>query len=105
VRFLYGLEKPEILLWDDMEAHFNPRLLTGMAEWFSDLLKENKQIVLTTHSLEAARMIAGINEEKAGISLLSLQDNILRQKRMSYKEVEELQESGVDPRVAEPFML
>ncbi|MEM4311716.1 MAG: AAA family ATPase [Nitrososphaerales archaeon] len=104
-RILYELEKPAVLLWDDIEAHFNPRILSALAEWFSDILKDGKQIVLSTHSLEAAKIIAGFNEDKANIFLTSLKDNILKTKKLKLSEVEELLKAGVDIRLAEPFLL
>jgi len=104
-KILYELEKPKILLWDDVEAHFNPRMLSSIAAWFSGLLDEDVQIIVTTHSLEAAKIIAAMAEEKATIYLNSLEDNILKVKRLKLKEVEEMAEAGIDVRVAEPFLL
>jgi len=104
-RILYEVEKPKVLLWDDVEAHFNPRILLSIAEWFSDMVTNGNQVILTTHSLEAARTIAGLSEENAKIYLLSLDNNILRTKELTLKEIEELLETGVDVRVAEPLLL
>jgi len=104
-RMLYEVEKPNILLWDDVEAHFNPRILLRIAEWFYDITAANKQVVLTTHSLEAARTIAGFSEEIARIYLLSLEDGVLKTREMKLEDVEELLKAGVDVRVAEPLLL
>ncbi|MCP8309393.1 MAG: ATP-binding protein, partial [archaeon] len=68
-KILYELEKPKILLWDDIESHFNPRILSSISEWFYDLLEDGRQVILTTHSIEATKIIAGLNEEKTWIYL------------------------------------
>lgn len=104
-RILYELEKPRILLWDDIESHFNPRILSSIAEWFYDLLEDGRQVVLTTHSIEATKIIAGLNEEKAGIYLTSLENNVLKTKKLTLKEVIEYSEAGIDIRVAERSLL
>ena len=103
-RILYEIEKPEVLLWDDVEAHLNPRILLSIAGWFSDIVDEGRQVIVTTHSLEAARTIAGLNEEKAKIYLLSLENNILKTKEFTLEEVDKLVEAGIDVRVAEPLL-
>ncbi len=104
-RILYELEKPKVLLWDDIEAHLNPRMLLSIAEWFFDIVENGNQVIITTHSLEAARTIAGLNEEKTAIYLTSLEDNVLKAKRLTLKDVDEFLEAGIDVRVAEPFLL
>ena len=104
-RILYELEKPKVLLWDDIEAHFNPRMLLSIAEWFFDLVEKGNQVIFSTHSLEAARTIASLNEEKAAIYLTSLEENYLKAKSLTLKDMEEFLEAGIDVRVAEPFLL
>ncbi|MCP8309240.1 MAG: AAA family ATPase [archaeon] len=104
-RILYELEKPKILLWDDIESHFNPRILSSIAEWFYDLLEDGRQVILTTHSIEATKIIAGLNEEKTWIYLTSLENNVLKTKRLTLKEVIEYSEAGIDIRVAERSLL
>ncbi|MHC1610061.1 MAG: AAA family ATPase [Candidatus Methanospirareceae archaeon] len=104
-RILYELEKPKVLLWDDIEAHLNPRMLLSIAEWFFDIVENGNQIIITTHSLEAARTIAGLNEEKAKIYLTSLEKGNLKVKSLELKEIEEYLEAGIDVRVAEPLLL
>lgn len=104
-RTLYELENPKILLWDDIEAHLNPRMLLNVAEWFYDIVENGNQVIFTTHSLEAARTIAGLNEEKAAIYLTSLENGTLKTRRLTLKDVEEYLEAGIDVRVAEPFLL
>jgi hypothetical protein len=104
-RILYELEKPKVLLWDDIEAHLNPRMLLNIAEWFFDIVENGNQIIITTHSLEAARTIAGLNEEKARIYLTSLEKSNLKAKSLTLKEMEEYIDAGIDVRVAEPILL
>lgn len=104
-RILFEVVKPEVLLWDDVESHFNPRILLSIAEWFSDILDEGKQVIVSTHSLEAARTIAGLNEEKARIYLTSLDNGILKVRELTLDEVERYLEAGIDVRVAEPMLL
>jgi predicted ATPase len=104
-KMLYEIEKPKVLLWDDIESHFNPRMTLSIANWFSDLIEKGNQIVLTTHSLEAARTIASLNEEKARIYLTALDKNIFKTKSLALEEVEDLLKAGIDIRVAEPMLL
>jgi len=104
-RILYELENPKVLLWDDIEAHLNPRMLLNIAGWFFDIVEDDNQIIITTHSLEAVRTIAGINEEKAAIYLTSLEKGALKTKKLTLKEIEEFSEAGIDVRVAEPLLL
>jgi AAA15 family ATPase/GTPase len=104
-RILCEWVKPKIILWDDIESHLNPRILRHIAEWFSDLLKNGKQIIISTHSLEAAKLIAGVNEEDTSICLTLLEDSYLKTKNIKLKELENLENAGIDPRVAEAFFL
>jgi hypothetical protein len=104
-KILYELEHPKVLLWDDIEAHLNPRMLLSLAEWFFDILEKGDQVIVTTHSLEAARTIAGVNEEKAAIYLTALEKGTLKTRKLTLKEVEEYLDAGIDVRVAEPILL
>ncbi|MBL7117645.1 MAG: AAA family ATPase [Candidatus Syntrophoarchaeum sp.] len=104
-RILYELEKPKVLLWDDIETHLNPRMLLSIAEWFFDIVENGNQVVFTTHSLEAARTIAGLNEEKTVIYLTSLEKSNLKAEGLMLKDMEEYLDAGIDVRVAEPFLL
>jgi len=104
-KILYEVAKPEIILWDDIESHLNPRILLYIADWFSELLKNKKQVILSTHSLEATKVIAGVNEEETGIYLTSLEDSTLKTKKLTLSEVENLQEAGIDARTAEALLL
>jgi len=104
-KILYEIAKPDTLLWDDIESHLNPRILIHLADWFSELLKDGKQVILSTHSLEVTKVIAGVNEEETGIYLTSLEDSTLRTRKLTLSEVENLQEAGIDARTAEALLL
>jgi hypothetical protein len=60
-KFLFEIVDPEILLWDDIEAHLNPKILLNISEWFSTIVDNGRQVIITTHSLEAAKTIAELN--------------------------------------------
>lgn len=103
---LYELNKPKVLLWDDIESHMNPKVLLFAAQWIADLLDKGIQVIISTHSIEALRAIAGLVDDKnVKIYLLMLDDGILKSKSLSLKEVEEFWKAGIDIRVGEPFLL
>jgi len=104
-RILYELEKPKILLWDDIETYLDPRMLLDIAGWIFDIIKNGNQVVITTHSLDAVKTIAGINEENVVIYLTSLEKGALKTKKLMLKEIEEFSKAGIDIRVAEPLLL
>lgn len=104
-KILCELNRPQVILWDDIESHLNPRMLSHIADWFSDLVVEKKQVVISTHSLEATKVIAGINEENTKICITSLRNSILKTKSLTLSEVEKLHKSGIDARTAEALML
>ncbi len=103
-RILYELKKPQILLWDDVEAHMNPRMLIRIAEWFSDLVEIGVQVVVTTHSLEAVRILAEFNRN-ATIYVTSLENGILKARKLTIDDVESLLSAGVDIRMADAVVL
>jgi predicted ATPase len=104
-KILYEITQPEILLWDDVEAHFNPRILLDLSIWFLDLIERGRQVVLTTHSLEAAEIIARQSEDKAKIYLASIIDGKLRVRQITLDEIEELRRAGIDVRTAETLLI
>jgi len=87
---------PDIVLWDDVESHMNPRSLTWLAEWLADLTKE-KQVVLTTHSLEALETIANL-VENTSILKLTLTNGILNVEEYNVEDIEKLKKLGIDIR-------
>ena len=103
-RLLYEHYRPEVVLWDDIEAHLNPRLLLHVAEWFADLVDEGKQVVVSTHSLEAVKTLTTFVED-ATVLLTSLKDGILTARKIKLDELQSLARLGVDPRMAESFLL
>jgi energy-coupling factor transporter ATP-binding protein EcfA2 len=103
-RLLYEHYKPEVVLWDDLETHLNPRLLSHVVEWFADLVEEGKQVIVSTHSLEVIKkIIAYVND--ATVLLTSLRDGKLKVRRVKPDELEEWTKAGIDPRYAEVFLL
>ena len=103
-RILYEIIKPQILLWDDVEAHMNPRLLVRIAEWFSELNESGVQVVITTHSIETARMLTEFNKD-ATILVTSLKDGILKIKKITSDDLEMLTLAGIDIRMADAVIL
>ena len=103
-RLLYEHYKPEVVLWDDLETHLNPRLLSHVAEWFADLVEEGKQVIVSTHSLEVVETLTAFVED-AAVLLTSLRDGKLKVRKLGTKELEEWVKAGIDPRYAEALML
>ena len=97
-RIVVGDTNPDIILWDDVESHMNPRALTMLADWLSELVKGGKQVILTTHSLEATKIIAK-TVPNSTIIKLNLENGILLTKKYSVDEISELEEMGLDVRV------
>jgi predicted ATP-dependent endonuclease of OLD family len=104
-RLSYETFKPNLLLWDDVESHFNPKILIKLSDWFSKLIAEGKQLVLATHSLEAIQLIAGNNSENTKILLVSLNNNILSTRQLSLTEIDEFRRAGIDVRTAESMLI
>ncbi|MEM2972008.1 MAG: AAA family ATPase [Candidatus Bathyarchaeia archaeon] len=95
---LYEHIKPALLLIDDIESHMNPSLLTYVTSWLADVVKDTKLFV-STHSLEAAKIIAGVLEDyNPIIKLLELREGVLKSKDLTLEEVEELEKAGIDIR-------
>jgi len=97
-RMLVEYLKPEVILWDDVESHMNPRALQLLALWLSDLVELGKQVVVSTHSVEAARLILKLAPQ-ATLVRLELKNGTLEAKRLTVEELEKLEELGVDVRV------
>jgi hypothetical protein len=103
-RLLYEHYRPDVVLWDDLETHFNPRLLSHITEWFADLVEEGKQVIVSTHSLEVVeKIISYVND--ATVLLTSLRDGKLRVRKVKPDELKEWAKAGIDPRYAEVFLL
>ncbi len=89
---------PDLILWDDIEAHMNPRSLVYIANKLVDLVDNGKQVVVTTHSIEAARLLSGI-AEKARIVKLELTGGYLKTTPLSYEKLEKYIDLGIDVRI------
>ncbi|MET1101742.1 MAG: AAA family ATPase [Pyrodictiaceae archaeon] len=96
-RMAVEFAQPELLLWDDVEAHMNPRALQLLALWLSDLVDQGVQVVLTTHSLEAATLIAE-TAEKARLVRLTMANGELEADYYSVEDIDKLKSLGVDVR-------
>ncbi len=103
-RILFEIYQPKMLLWDDIESHLNPRMLIALADWFRELIKSGHQVILSTHSLELARVIGGVNEEETKICLSSLKNGELQTKLMTLGELENYKSLGIDVRAAEVLL-
>ncbi len=88
---------PEIVLWDDVEAHMNPRALQLLALWLAELVDGGRQVVVTSHSLEAVTTIAELCD-KATIVRLALENGELKTEYLSVEDVEKLKSLGIDVR-------
>lgn len=103
VRLLYSLLNPKALLWDDVEAHVNPKMLVSVAGWLNEVSSAGVNVVVTTHSLEAAEILAKAVSD-AKIVMLYLENGKLKSKEMEIDEVEELKKAGIDIRFAERLL-
>ena len=88
---------PQLLLWDDVESHMNPRTLQLLALWLAELVDQGKQVVVTTHSLEAATTIADMHDDTR-IVRLTLRDGKLNTEYYSVEDVDKLKTLGIDVR-------
>ena len=89
---------PEIILWDDVESHMNPRALQLLALWLAELVDKGKQIVVTTHSLEAATIIAELCENAIIVKLI-LRNGELLAEYFNVEDIDKLKSLGIDVRV------
>ncbi|BDC17455.1 AAA family ATPase [Acidianus sp. HS-5] len=89
-RILYEYLKPSIILWDDIESHFNPSLLGKVVAWFSSI---PSQVLVTTHNLDVAKDIA---KDGKCIDVDIDEDGVLITKEI--QDLEEYLKLGLDPR-------
>jgi hypothetical protein len=90
--------KPQLLLWDCVEAFMHPRALQVLALWFSELAERGVQVVVSTHSLDAALLVAELCEG-ASFVRLSLAKGALSATSYTAEDLEELRGRGLDIRV------
>jgi len=76
----------------------NPLTLVMLAEWLSDLINRGKQVVVTTHSLEAVNALTSI-EDRAKVVRINRRDGVLETEYYSGDEIDELKKLGIDVRV------
>ena len=55
---LAAIEYSDVVMIDEIESAMHPELLAAMAERVAEAVRESKQIIVTTQSLEAARFLA-----------------------------------------------
>ncbi len=103
---VYKLSKPRILLIDDIESHINPYLLVHVARWLGNVLGNNTIVIVTTHSIEAVKIISDtlIDYEPRTI-LLSLRDGVLKAKYFKLGEIDNLERLGLDIRAMESVLI
>lgn len=90
--------KPQLLLWDCVEAFMHPKALQALALWFSELVEAGVQVVVSTHSLDAAILIAELCEQAAFVKL-SLARGVLGATTFSAEDFHELRARGLDIRI------
>ena len=89
--------KPQLLLWDGVETFMHPRALQVLALWFSELAERGVQVVISTHSLDAALLVAELCEG-VGFVRLALAKGALSATSYTAEDLEELRERGLDIR-------
>ena len=103
---LYEFVKPKMLLIDDIESHMNPSLLVHATYWFGDVLQDGTKLIISTHSLDAAKFIAGSLEDYGPkITLMALRNGVLSSRNLSIEEVGDLEKAGIDIRMGEWVLL
>ena len=105
---LWELSGAELLLWDDVEAFMSPSSLIYISGWMAELVERGAQVIVATHSREAAKLLVGMAEEfgqEARVVLLALKNGLLRYKVLTLDKLEALEAAGVDVRMAEGFII
>lgn len=90
--------KPQLLLWDGVETFMHPKALQMLALWFSELIELGVQVVVSTHSSDAALLLAELCEG-ASFLKLSLAKGVLGAIKYSAEELGELRGRGLDIRM------
>jgi predicted ATPase len=75
----------------------SPRALQLLSLWLAELVDQGRQVVVATHSLEAAQMLAELHD-RALIARLALARGRLEPSYHSAEEAEELKRLGIDVR-------
>jgi len=104
---LHKITKPRLLLIDDVESHMNPAMLSFLARWIVDVAENNNSIVVvSTHSIEAAKILLNLAADiEPRVILTNLKNGILQTRALNKEELEELETSGVDVRIATGLLI
>jgi len=88
--------KPKVVLWDDIEASSHPSLIKSIIEW---LAEHEWQTIISTHSIDVLHEVLLTEPKDAKILLLrKSNEDELRYKAYTLKELEEMFEEGYDVR-------
>lgn len=89
--------RPGYLIWDDIEAAFHPKFLTGVFEWLAEL---DTQAIVATHSMDT--LLAALDVATDDITILQLGTDNDRSVKFEQYSKDELYtiiaDSGHDPR-------
>jgi predicted ATPase len=87
---------PALVLWDDVEVAAHPSLMDALLRW---LAESERQVVISTHSLDVLQSVALIEPEDARIILLKKDgDDVVHHKSLELDELKEILEGGIDLR-------
>lgn len=97
-RILASEKKFNTFLWDDIESHLNPKILSDISVWFNELINDHKQVIVTTHSLETAKILSSINNKHAKIYAITNDEGVLNYNTYNYDEILKMDNAGIDVR-------
>jgi energy-coupling factor transporter ATP-binding protein EcfA2 len=87
---------PALVLWDDVEVAAHPSLMDALLRW---LAESERQVVISTHSLDVLQSVALIEPEDARIILLKKDgDDVLHHRSLELDELKDILEGGIDLR-------
>ena len=99
--------RPSLLLIEEPELHMHPRGLYALLKFILKLSKERGfQVIMTTHSVEAALIIGRVCEElgmDASFKFIEREEGILKVRDFAIEEAEILRKSGIDLRLLDMF--
>ena len=88
--------KPQVVLWDDLEASAHPSLIREILTW---LASHDWQVVFSTHSIDVLHELLMVEPHEAKIlALRKLPDDTLTYREYTLENLEEMFESGQDIR-------
>jgi predicted ATPase len=87
---------PALVLWDDIEVAMHPSLLHAVLTW---LAESGRQVVITTHSIDALESVVMVEPRDAQIILLRKDGNdIVHHKTLEIDEAKDILEKNIDIR-------